>query len=47
MGFVKDQMIEQMEEERENLELALDDIKAYGERYQCTSRSTAIPFPSH
>ncbi|KAI9147394.1 hypothetical protein HJFPF1_12414 [Paramyrothecium foliicola] len=35
MGFVKDQMIEQMEEECENLELALDDIEAYGERYQC------------
>ncbi len=34
MGFAKQQMIEQMEVERNNLERALDDIEANGGRYQ-------------
>lgn len=32
--FNKDLIIERMEEEREDLEAALDDIEAYGERYE-------------
>ncbi|KAF7553692.1 hypothetical protein G7Z17_g3434 [Cylindrodendrum hubeiense] len=35
MGRSKDQMIEQMEEEREDLERALDDIEAFGENFEC------------
>lgn len=31
MGRAKDQLIEHAEQERENLEHALDDIEAYGE----------------
>jgi hypothetical protein len=34
MGYAKDQMIECMEEERDNLEEALDKIEAYGERFE-------------
>lgn len=30
----KDQMIEEIQEEREDLERALDDIEAYGERFE-------------
>jgi hypothetical protein len=38
MGWTKDQMIEEMQEAREELEQALDDIKAYGERVEwCVS----------
>ncbi|KAG4273684.1 hypothetical protein FPRO04_09551 [Fusarium proliferatum] len=33
--FNKDLIIERMEEEREDLEAALDNIEAYGERYEC------------
>lgn len=32
--FNKDLIIERMEEDREDLEAALDDIEAYGERYE-------------
>ncbi|KAI1112002.1 hypothetical protein F5Y14DRAFT_283976 [Nemania sp. NC0429] len=35
MGQVKDQMMEAEEEERQNVEQALEDIEAYGDRYQC------------
>ncbi|KFH42924.1 hypothetical protein ACRE_062980 [Hapsidospora chrysogenum ATCC 11550] len=35
MGRLKDQMIEEMEEEREELERALDDIEAFGENFKC------------
>jgi len=34
MGRAKDLMVERMEEEREDLELALDEIEAYGERFE-------------
>ena len=34
MGFHKDQLIEQMQEEREDLEAALDKIEAYGKRFE-------------
>jgi len=34
MGFHKDQLIEQMQEEREDLEATLDEIEAYGERFE-------------
>ena len=33
MGRYKDQVIEDMEEERDDLERALDDIEAFGERF--------------
>ncbi|KAI8954981.1 hypothetical protein F4801DRAFT_415909 [Xylaria longipes] len=36
MGFCKDQMIEQMQEEREDLEITLDEIEVYGKRFKCT-----------
>ncbi|KJK84900.1 hypothetical protein H633G_11279 [Metarhizium anisopliae BRIP 53284] len=35
MGRAKDQLIEHAEQERENLEHALDDIEAYGESIEC------------
>ncbi|KAM7189331.1 hypothetical protein V8F33_010110 [Rhypophila sp. PSN 637] len=35
MGWTKDQMIEELEEEREELGQALDDIEAHGERFEC------------
>ena len=42
MGRVKDQMIEQMEEDREYLQQALDDIEAYGERFEwCVRKAVA------
>lgn len=34
MGYAKDRMIEYMEEERDNLERVLDEIEAYGERFE-------------
>ncbi|KAK0655284.1 GPR1/FUN34/yaaH family-domain-containing protein [Cercophora newfieldiana] len=34
MGWTKDQMIEEMQEAREELEQALGDIEAYGERFE-------------
>jgi hypothetical protein len=34
MAFHKDLLIERMEEEREDLELALDNIEAYGELFK-------------
>lgn len=34
MGYAKDQMIECMEEERDNLVQALDQIEAYGEGFE-------------
>ncbi|KAK4450964.1 hypothetical protein QBC34DRAFT_493465 [Podospora aff. communis PSN243] len=43
MGWTKDQMIEEMEEEREELEQALDDIEAYGERFEwCVFASSSL-----
>lgn len=38
MGRAKDQLIEQMEEEREDLVQALDDIEAVGERIKWYAR---------
>lgn len=32
MGFCKDQLIRQMQEEREDLEATIDEIEAYGGR---------------
>lgn len=34
MGRAKDQLIEDAQHDRENLEYALDDIEAYGERFE-------------
>lgn len=33
MGYAKDQIIQELEEEREYLEQVLDDIEAYGEEH--------------
>jgi hypothetical protein len=45
MGRLKDQMIEDMQEERENLEHALDDIEAFGERFKWyVGRALNAPF---
>ncbi|KAK6854777.1 hypothetical protein PG995_009122 [Apiospora arundinis] len=35
MGRAKDEMIEDMEEQREELKTTLDDIEAYGEKFEC------------
>ncbi|KAK4243256.1 hypothetical protein C7999DRAFT_18375 [Corynascus novoguineensis] len=35
MGYAKDQIIECMEEERNNLEQTLDEIESYGEGFEC------------
>ncbi|KAF4474926.1 hypothetical protein CGGC5_v016008 [Colletotrichum fructicola Nara gc5] len=35
MGYAKEQLIQAMEEEREDLTQTLDDIEAVGENYAC------------
>ena len=47
MGNAKDQMIERMEEEREDLELALDDIEACGERFKWYVKCTTLSLCGH
>lgn len=44
MGFAKDRMIEQMQEEREDLTNALDDIESYGESFRwCVIELRLVP----
>ncbi|KAF6813036.1 hypothetical protein CPLU01_14757 [Colletotrichum plurivorum] len=43
MGYVKDQLIQQMEEEREDLIQTLDDIEAFGEKHAWSAASLASP----
>jgi putative NADPH-quinone reductase len=44
MGRAKDQLIEQMEEEREDLEQSLDDIEAFGQLIKWYAR-TILQYP--
>ena len=44
MADIKDQMIEHMEEERADLEQALDDIEAHGGGFKwCVRRALCVP----
>ncbi|TFB02889.1 hypothetical protein CCMA1212_005011 [Trichoderma ghanense] len=37
MSWKKDRFTEEMEEERRNLDEALDDVEAFGEKFECPS----------